>query len=157
MEPVKNRFIKAGTFRKTQSDFTTPENSGLRLLLNPIDLQAVFQHSINVKIATKWKKVREEAKGWWSNRQNFKMGEVQTVAVQSDVWIINALCLSENATDEVALESCLKKCVAMAKYEKASIHVSEDMFNLSGFEALATKLMLNEGINVYVYRNKASQ
>jgi len=151
--PAVNKFIQKGKFREAKSALVAPENSGLRFVLNPMDVKATFQNSINVTVATKWKKVREEGKAWHANQSGFKLGEMQSVAVQSDVWVLNLVLLSESGnTTKVSLDAAFKKAAAMAKYEKASIHMSQDMLNYDDCKEMATKHFIDEGINVYVYK-----
>lgn len=165
--PPPNRFTPKGKFRKTQSTLLTPENSGLRFVLNPVDLKASYTNNTNKLLNTKWSKPRTELRSWFANRTGFKLGEVQTVAVQSDVWILNALILDEHNSvpkeayvdggkgKEPPIEKTMKKIADLAKYEKATIHVSSDIFDLPNFEKLATKYFLDEGLSVYVYQAPA--
>lgn len=148
-----NKFIQKGKFREAKSELVAPENSGLRFVLNPIDVKATFTNSVNLKVATKWKKVREEGKAWYANQSGFKLGELQSVAVQSDVWVLNLVLLSDKGeSSKTSLESSFKKAAAMAKYEKASIHMSSEMMEYAGCEELATKYFIDEGVNVYLYK-----
>lgn len=150
-EPAPNRFIVQGKFRKAAGVITAPENSGLRLVFNVIDTEVKLATDLNKMLATKWKKSREEAKGWFAGRNNFKLGEIQSVAVQSDVWVINALAATESGLSLDGLEKAMKKTAALALYEKASVHIAEDFLALEGVQALAQKLFAEAGVNVYVY------
>lgn len=148
-----NKFIPQGKFRHAKSAIVAPENSGLRFVLNPLDVKATFENPVNVTVANKWKKVREEGKAWCANRSGFKLGELQSVAVQSDVWVLNLVLLGEKGeSSKDSIESAFKKASALAKYEKASVHMAEDMLKFAGCEELATKYFLNEGLNVYLYK-----
>lgn len=143
------KFITPGRLRNAVTELTTPENSGLRIVFNPIDVTASFKDVVNAQIASKWAKPREEARMWSANRTAFKPGEVQVVAVQSDVWVMNAVMLG---LEETAAASCVKKCAAQAKYEKASVHMSETTYALPGVKALVEEHLTSEGLNVYLYK-----
>jgi hypothetical protein len=159
-----NKFTPKGKFRKTQSTLLTPENSGLRFVLNPVDIKAKFETQTNKLLNTKWSKPRTEFRSWFANRTGFKIGEIQQVAVQSDVWIINTLLFDENNSvpkeayvdggkgKEPPIEKAMKKIAELAKYERATIHVSSEIFDIPNFEALATKHFLDQGLSVYVYQ-----
>ena len=147
-----SKFITPGRFRQASSELVVPENAGLRFILNPINTKADFTHDINVTINKKWRKVREDGKGWFANRTNFKVGESQSVAIQSDVWVINMIVLDDNnEVIEGAFEGALKKVAALAKYEHASIHIASSMLDLVGFEDAANSQFIDSGLNVYVY------
>ena len=50
------------------------------------------------------------------------------------------------------MAGCLKKVAAMAKYEKASVHVSNLMVEkVSGMKELLVSEMLDKGTSVYFY------
>jgi hypothetical protein len=147
-----SRFVTPGRFRQASSELVVPENSGLRFILNPINTKADFDNEINLTLSKKWRKVREDGKGWYANRTNFKTGECQSVAIQSDVWVINFIILDEaNKVIEGAFEPAMKKIAALAKYEHASIHISSKMMELPGFEAAAQSQFIDNGMSVYVY------
>lgn len=156
MDTVKNRFQAQGKFRKAASELTAPENSGLRLILNPIDIAAELKGDINLLLAKKWKKSRDEAKGWYASRNNFKLGEIQTVAVQSDVWVINVLVTDDKAVPLTSFDKAMKKTADLAKSERATVHISDLMYSMENFEALAQKHFIDNGINVYVYTTKTT-
>ena len=151
----KNKFSTPGKFRKAASELTTPENSGLRFILNPIDTKVELKSDINELIAKKWKRCRDDAKGWYAGRNKFKLGEIQTVAVQSDVWVINLLVTEGSEVPAESLDSAMKKTGDLAKYEKATVHISDKMLAIANFESLAIKHLIDNGINVYVYSTKS--
>lgn len=158
-----NKFTTKGKFRKTSSTILTPENAGLRFVINPVDLKARYENPINKFLNTKWSKPRTEFRSWFANRTGFKLGEIQQVAVQSDVWIINTLLFDEpnrvpkeayadgGKGKEPPIEKAFKKIADMAKYERATIHVTVDAFDIPEFEKLATRFFLDQGLSVYVY------
>jgi len=145
------KFNPKGKFRNIKGTVANPENSGLRLILNPIDTDVKLDTFLCKVLTKKWGKVRTEAKTWYANRTNFKLGEIQSLLVQSDVWVVNILVLDKNGLDTKAFENAIKKVGALAKYESATVHITEDMFGTTGFEAAATKELIESGINVYVY------
>jgi hypothetical protein len=102
----------------------------------------------------KWKQVKQESRGWFATKTGaYKLGAINTTAVQSDTWVLHMLCQTEDLqTDLGALEVCLKKVNDMAKYEKASVHVSMLLVDLiPELPDLLTKYMLQTGTSVYYY------
>ena len=108
----------------------------------------------------KWKKVKEEAKGWYNTRTGaYKLGAVNTTAVQSDTWVIHMLCQdAELKTDTTALQNCLKEVCKQAKYERATVHVSSLLVNaIPELSDLLTKELVDQGVSVCYYDEPDAQ
>jgi len=154
-EETKRRFQTPGRTKVINGSILAPETAGLRFVLsinntagkpdnNP--LYPVFEK--------KWKKVREEARGWYATKTGaYKLGAVNTTAVQSDVWVLHMLCQDdEQKTDVAALTKCLDAVCKMAKYEKASVHVSNLLSAaVPELNQLLKTRVLEEGVSVYFY------
>lgn len=150
-----NKFMQKGKFRTAQGEITVPENSGLRLVLNPVDLSMKLVLPMNKQLTSKWAKPRESAKSWMASREKFVLGEVQSVAVQSDVWVMNMLVLdAEGALNKDALASAVKKVVATAKAEQASLHVNQNVLEMGELKSLLQTEAIENGVNVYLYHSK---
>lgn len=148
-----NKFVTPGKFRQATSVITAPDNSGLRFVLNPIDASSKLATPVNEILTKRWKEAKTQAKSWASNIATYKMGEVQTVAVQSDVWVVNMLILDADCkVDEVALEKSLKKIAAMAKYERATVHASDMLMDIPSFGTHCKTHLLDEGLSLWVYK-----
>lgn len=150
-----NRFKLQGKTKVIQGSILAPENAGLRFVLSINNLAGKpDNHPLYPVFEKKWKKVREEARGWYATKTGaYKLGAVQTTAVQSDTWVIHMLAQDENqVTDVAGLEKCLKEVCKMAKYEHATVHVSSLLTDaipeLTG--QLKTQLV-DEGVSVYFY------
>ncbi len=152
-QSAPNRFIQKGKFKTVEGSFIQPEYAGLRLVLNFISMSGKPDGEIYNTFDKKWKKIREEVKGWFASRINWKLGEINTVAVQTDTWVINCLCKdTDDSVNEAAMNACVKKLVSMAKLEKASIHVPKQFLDeVPGLQTLLETSFINEGINVSVY------
>jgi len=120
-----DRFAPKGKTKVVKGSILAPENAGLRFVLNSFSMSGKPEGELFALFDKKWSRVRTEARGWYATRQNFKLGAVNTTAVQSDTWILTMLVKDEDGKlDEGALDVCLKKICDMAKYERATIHVS---------------------------------
>lgn len=150
-----NRFKVAGKTKVIKGSILYPENAGLRFVLSINNLQGKADGNPMLPIFDKkWKKVREESRGWFATKTGeYKLGAIRNTAVQSDTWVIHMLCQDEElALDTKGLEECLKKVCALAKYEKASVHVSTLLCDqLSDLKSLLNKEVLSNGVNVYFY------
>jgi len=156
MNSEQNKFLVQGKFKEITGSILAPQHAGLRLVLSTNNLSGKPENPVFPIFDKKWRKVREDSKGWFSSRINYKLGCVNTTAVQSDTWVIHLLCQDENfKTDDKALEDCLKKVTEMAKYEKASVHVSQLLLDsVPGMKASLLKLAVENGVNVYSYKEE---
>lgn len=150
-----NRFQQPGKTKVIRGSILAPENAGLRFVLSVNNLAGKpDNHPLYPLFEKKWRKVKEEARGWWATKTGaYKLGAVNTTAVQSDTWVIHMLCQNEALeTDVPAIEKCLKEVCKMAKYEKASVHVSALL--TSAVPELTAQLkthLVDQGVSVYFY------
>lgn len=155
MTEEKNRFQVQGRVKLIKGSILTPENAGLRFVLNVNNMVGKAESPLYPLFEKKWKKVREEARGWYTNKTGaYKLGATNTTAVQSDVWVIHMLCQDDELkTDVTALEECLKKVAASAKYEKATVHVSTLLTDaIPSLQGLLTKQLVEAGVSVSYYQ-----
>lgn len=150
-----NRFQPAGKTKVIKGSILCPENAGLRFVLSTNNLAGkTDNHPLYPLFEKKWRKVKEEARGWWATKTGaYKLGVVNTTAVQSDTWVIHMLCQDEQQkTDTVALDKCLKEVCKMAKYERASVHVSNLLTNAVPELVASLKThLVDQGVSVYFY------
>lgn len=149
------KFQNPGKFRTIKGTILAPENAGLRFVLSVNNMAGKHDnHPLYSLFDKKWKKVKEEAKGWYATKTGaYKLGATNVTAVQSDTWVIHMLCQNENQqTDVKALEDCLKKVSESAKYEKASVHVSSLLTKaIPELLPLINTHLVQNGLNVSLY------
>jgi hypothetical protein len=154
----KNPFQVPGRVKVVQGSILSPENAGLRFVLNVANMGGKAESPLYPLFDKKWTKVKQEAKGWFNTRTgSYKLGAINTVAVQSDTWVLNCLCQDEELqTDEKGLVTCLKEVCKMAKYERATVHVSTLLTQAVPelTDLLNTELVEN-GISVCFYEEPA--
>lgn len=149
-----NRFQTQGKTKIIKGTILAPENAGLRFVLSVNNMAGIPENPLFPIFEKKWRQVKQESRGWFATKTGaYKLGAINTTAVQSDTWVLHMLCQTENLqTDLSALEVCLKKINDMAKYEKASIHVSMLLVNLiPELSELLQKQMIQSGTSVYYY------
>jgi hypothetical protein len=150
-----NKFQPQGKTKLIKGSILTPENAGLRFVLSINNLQGKAEGNPLLPLFDKkWKKVREESRGWFATKTGaYKLGAINTTAVQSDTWVVHMLCQGEDLQADVkGLEDCLKKVCASAKYEKATVHVSTVLTDaIPELNELLTKQLLENGVSVYFY------
>lgn len=149
-----NRFQPQGKTRTIRGSILAPENAGLRFVLCVNNMGGTTENALYSIFDKKWKKVREETRGWFTTRTGaYKLGATKTTAVQSDTWVIHMLCQTkELQTDVGALEDCLKQICKMAKYERATVHVPSVLLDIvPEMKSSLEKHLLTQGVNVYYY------
>lgn len=154
-----NPFQPQGKVKLIKGSILAPENAGLRFVLSLNNTAGKPESPLYPLFEKKWKKVREEARGWYTNKTGaYKLGATNTTAVQSDTWVIHMLCQNDDLqTDVKAVEECLKKICASAKYEKATVHVSTLLTDaVPELEGLLKTQLIENGVSVYYYQEPES-
>lgn len=151
-----NKFLQPGKTKVVTGSITTPELSSLRLIVVPCSLNDKFDDGLQKILVKRWAKVKEEYKHWYSVRQNFKLGSISNLAVASDTWCVYLLCKAEDGTvDQKSLEDGFKKISELAKFEKASVHISElSTAEIPELKSLANTHCVQQGINTMFYQEK---
>lgn len=154
------KFQQPGRVKVINGSILAPENAGLRFVLSVTNLKGESKSPLYPLFEKKWKKVKEEARGWYTTRTGaYKLGATNITAVQSDTWVIHMLCQDEELTTKTdALETCLKEVCAKAKYERATVHVSNLLTSaIPELQDLLTKHLVSEGVSVYYYNEPENQ
>ena len=149
-----NKFQTLGKTKVIKGTILQPELGGLRFVLSVNNLAGKPENPLFPLFDKKWKSVKVDSRGWYANKTGeYKFGATYTTAVQSDVWVIHCLCQDENLkTDLKGLEECLKKVCKSAKYEHASVHISNLLVDVAPeLQDLAMKHLVEEGVSVYFY------
>jgi hypothetical protein len=151
----QNKFQVPGNIKLIKGSILAPHNAGLRLVLSVNNLAGKpDNHPLYPLFEKKWKKIREEARGWYATKTGaYKLGAINTTATQSDTWAIHMLCQDENLqTNSAALETCLKEVCKMAKYERATVHVSTLLTDyLPELMEFVDKHLVRNGVSVCYY------
>lgn len=163
-EKTAKKFQQPGKVKVIEGSILTPQNAGLRFVLNVNNMKGQAESPLYPLFDKKWKQVKAEAKGWFNTRTGlgpnpYKLGSVNVTAVQSDVWVMHMLCQDEElSTDSTALTTCLKEICKMAKYERATIHVSTLLTAVLPelTDALNTELV-EQGVSVSFYEEPEAQ
>jgi hypothetical protein len=151
-----NKFQNPGKTKVIQGSILAPHNAGLRFVLSVNNLAGKCEdHPLYPLFEKKWARVKQEARGWYATKTGaYKLGSTNTTAVQSDTWVIHMLCQDEKLqTDAASLEKCLKEVCKMAKYERATVHVSELLTDaVPELMGLLNSQLVEQGVSVYFYQ-----
>jgi len=154
-----SKFQTPGKTKVIDGSIMAPHNAGLRFVLSITNLAGKPDgNPLYPLFEKKWKRIREEARGWYVTKTgNYKLGAVNSTAVQSDTWAIHMLCQDENLkTDTTGLEKCLKEVCKMAKYERATVHVSTLLTDaVPEMNDLLKAQLVEQGVSVYFYKEQA--
>lgn len=152
----QSKFATKGKLKEAAPDATivNPENSGLRFIPVLLGAEGKYEGDLPIKLEKIWPRVRTEYRSWFASQSKFKLGEIQSVMLGSDIWAIYMLCLNKNGkVDQPALTACLKKLVELSVYEHASIHLStETTSQLKKADKLIEQNFIDNGINTYLYK-----
>lgn len=159
MSDNENRFQLQGKTKVVKGSILTPENAGLRFILSINNMAGKPDNPLLPIFDKKWKKVKEESRGWYANKTGaYKLGAVNTTAVQSDTWVIHMLCQDvDSKTDVKSLETCLTQVCKMAKYEHATVHVSTVLTQaIPEMLDLLTDKLVKQGVSVSYYEEPST-
>lgn len=114
-------------------------------------------------ISKKWKKPEQKYREWFKSKENFRLGEVQFVNVESDLSIANMIgqhkIKSTNGQIPIrydAVRNCLEKVALFVNENNCSIHMPRIGCGLAGgkwneIEFIIKEELINRNIKVTVY------
>ena len=155
-----SNFILPGRLKYREGIATIPEAAGHRMIIQITSDKGSYEKEFNKLITKRWPQVESEFKKWFRSKNNFKLGEIQVINVQSDTAIVNMLC--EKSSKKAlplcydSLESCLEKIGELAVYQNSSIHAPKlgkdyKKMNWEKIESLLIQEIIKRGINVTIY------
>ncbi len=149
------KFTTPGRVKKAKSSIATPENAGLRIIFSTCSQDLKHKSGLFSLLAKRWARVNEEYKEWFATQQDFKLGSIRSCAVGSETWVVQGLCFDKQGKlDQKAFEGCVKKLMALAHYENASIHISDLLFEeVPEAEKLLTDQVPADGLLLYLYND----
>lgn len=153
------KFNTKGKIKVISGSVLNPEMAGLRFVLNAVNTAGKTDSKLEDLIDKKWKKVKAEVRGWFVNKTGaYKLGAVNTTAVQSDVWVVNMLCKDDKAAMSAdGLKTCLSEVAKMAKTEQASVHISNLLLQeMPDGQNLINKYFVDNGLLVCLYDEDSS-
>lgn len=158
-EEKKNPFAPKGRVKVIQGSIITPHDAGLRFILNVANMVGKAENPLYPLFEKKWPTVKREVRGWFNTRDGkYKLGAIQQLAVQSDTWVISLLCQdAEQQTQADALKTCLKEVCKLAKYERATVHVSTVLTTaVPELTELLNSELVENGVSVSFYEEPNS-
>jgi hypothetical protein len=159
METAKDpKFTPKAALKVVQGSIANPNTSSLSLVLLAMSESGVADSPTYQTLGKKWGKAQSDARSWYQEQVSFRLGNIKTTAVQSDVWLLHCLCVKKDGTvDEKALDGCMKKVLAEAQSNKGTIHVAASL--VEQVPSLGPKLddIMKAGVAVYFYTGEAAK
>lgn len=153
-----------GIFRTRKGDATFPHGGGHKIIMHVCNNLGGWGAGFVLSVSKRWKLPEQEYRKWFAGKQNFKLGEVQFVFVQTDITVANMLAqhsIRSNNDEPPAveikdLESCLEKIYLHAFENGSSVHAPKIASGLAGLkweevEPLIKKHLIDKGIDVTIY------
>lgn len=162
MQP--SRFITPGLLRYKVGDATNPHGGGHKLLIHVCNDIGAWGAGFVMALSKRWAKPQDEYRRWYRSQNKFKLGEIQSVDVQSDIAVINMIAqrdigVGADGTPPIrydALRMCLDKVGELAYQKNSSVHAPRfgcglAKGNWDEIEPLVKELIICRGINVTIY------
>ncbi|KNY26901.1 macro domain-containing protein [Pseudobacteroides cellulosolvens] len=146
-----------------KGDATCPSQQGVKIIAHICNDIGGWGKGFVLALSKKWKQPEAEYRKWFKEGENFKLGEVQFVQAQEDIFIANMIGqhdIKRGANGPPiryeAVNECLNKLGLKALEINASVHIPRIGCGLAGgkwenIEPLIISNLTERGIPVYVY------
>jgi len=122
-----------------KGDATNPLGAGPKIIAHCCNDRGGWGKGFVLALSRKWAGPEEEYRRWYREGEGFALGQMQLVAVQSNLWVANLIGQHGTGTGSSgppiryeALRSCLEKLAAEAKRLSASVHMPRIGCGLAG-------------------------
>jgi O-acetyl-ADP-ribose deacetylase (regulator of RNase III) len=146
-----------------KGDATLPQVPGPTIIAHVCNDLGRWGKGFVMAITSRWAEPEKAYRDWSADPKSFKLGAVQFVQVQADVWIANMVgqhgLRSAGGKPPIryaAAEECLAQVAEKAKELGASVHMPRIGCGLAGgkwetIEPLIVKTLCNHDLPVVVY------
>ncbi len=147
-----------------KGDATNPLQQGNKLIVHVCNDIGGWGKGFVMAISKKWKAPEQAYRNWFKSNDNFKLGEVQFIKVEEDIWIANVIGQHKINKDEKgnppiryqAIAEGLTKVAEFAKFHNASVHMPRIGCGLAGgtwdkIEPIIIERLIEKHISVFVY------
>ncbi|WEK71809.1 MAG: macro domain-containing protein [Candidatus Chryseobacterium colombiense] len=147
-----------------KGDATNPQGEENKIIAHICNDIGGWGKGFVLAISNRWRKPEAEYRKWFQNGENFKLGEIQIVQVEENIWVCNMIGQHKTIINSKgippiryeAVEQCLNKLSDEALKLNASIHIPRIGCGLAGgkwgeVESIIERTLLQNNIDVYVY------
>lgn len=144
-----------------------PQGEGFRYIIHCCNDIGKFGAGFALAVANKWPNVKRLYQNWAKDTDSFKLGQIQQVKVDDDLYVINMIgqrsvgqtVIGDRVFQPVrheCIDECLARVFVIAKAQNASIHMPRICCGLAGstwdkIEPMIHNNFILKGISVTVY------
>jgi O-acetyl-ADP-ribose deacetylase (regulator of RNase III) len=152
------------TINYIKGDATHPIADGNKIIVHICNDMGGWGKGFVLAVSRRWPQPEQAYRNWYKSGENFILGAIQMVQVETDIWIANMIGLhgisrSEDGHPPIryeATEDALSKVAQEAIIKNASVHMPRIGAGLAGgkweiIEGLVIKQLCEKGITVTVY------
>lgn len=145
-------------------DATYPKIEGNKIIVHICNDIGGWGKGFVMAISKRWSQPEQQYRQWFKSNENFKLGRVQFIQVEEDIWVANLIGQHGIYKDEKgnvpirydAILLGLENITQFAIDKKATIHMPRIGCGLAGgtwdkIEPLINKSLLRNEIETYVY------
>jgi len=146
-----------------KGDATNPIGNDKKLIVHICNDIGAWGKGFVLAISKKWKKPEQQYREWFKSKEQFELGEVQFVNINSDLSIANMIgqhqikrLRGQIPIRYEAVEKCLSKVADYSKGNNFSVHMPRIGCGLAGgdwniIEQIIQKELIDKNIKVTVY------
>ena len=147
-----------------KGDATTPHAGGNKIIVHVCNDIGGWGRGFVMALSAKWKEPEMQYREWHKSGSNFRLGEVQFVQVEDDIWVANMIGQRDIRSDSEgyppiryeAVKQALEKVATFAMENSASVHMPRIGCGLAGgiwdkLELVIYETIVHSGIHVNVY------
>ena len=147
-----------------KGDATTPKAEGNKIIVHICNDIGGWGKGFVMAISKRWKLPEQSYRNWYKSKENFSLGAVQFVQVETDIWIANLIGQHKINKDErgnapiryEAVLAGLDKIGVFAEENNATVHMPRIGCGLAGgnwnqIEPLLNSAIVDRNILITVY------
>jgi O-acetyl-ADP-ribose deacetylase (regulator of RNase III) len=152
------------TINYIKGDATNPADNGNKIIVHICNDIGGWGKGFVMAISKRWKEPEIKYREWFKTQDNFKLGQVQFVEVEANLWVANLIGQHKINKDEYgnvpirydAVLSGLEQITQFAIDKNATIHMPRIGCGLAGgtwdrIEPLVVSTFITKNIPVTVY------
>jgi O-acetyl-ADP-ribose deacetylase (regulator of RNase III) len=152
------------TINYLKGDATNPKETGNKIIVHVCNDIGGWGKGFVLAISKRWPQPEKMYREWHKSRSGFKLGEVQFVQVNEEIFVANLigqhkLNADENGKPPIRYDAILQGMFKISTYAKsidASIHMPRIGCGLAGgtwdkVEPILLETLILKGIKVFVY------
>lgn len=147
-----------------KGDATSPVGEGNKIIVHVCNDIGGWGKGFVMALSKRWREPETEYRQWAKSGDNFELGQVQFVLVESNVWVANVIGQRDVRKDSEgnppvrydAIGAGLQKVATFAKMHAASVHMPRIGCGLAGgtwdrMEPVIREVLSDVGVEVVVY------